>query len=103
MNKFEALRLFAEVAALDGSTFTGRQLVGWLNQSGYRTNTGRPYLAGGRGIYRLISATYDRLERQGLHQDAINIAQRFTMRSEFSPGNKQETADFVRGKVPSTR
>ena len=78
MDKYEYTALLAAVLRLDESRLTGSTLVRLLNEAGFRTNAGRPYVEGGRGIYRHLDVTYDRLEARGMHTDAVNVAERFT-------------------------
>lgn len=61
-------------------TKTGQQLVDILNTKGFRTSYNTEY-SGGRGIYRLLDAVYNRLKEEsgeGEGTDAHNVAVSFT-------------------------
>jgi hypothetical protein len=67
-----AVQLYAS-----NSTITGQELAVELNANGFLTNYGTPF-SGGRGTYRLISATCDTL-RIGLRgSEANSVVYAFT-------------------------
>ena len=60
-----------------GGTMTGQNLVDELNLNGHLTSYGTQY-AGGRGVFRLIHATYDSLVAEGRQLEADDVADAFT-------------------------
>ncbi|KLT66468.1 hypothetical protein [Pedobacter sp. BMA] len=57
---------------------SGGDLALDLNNNGHRTNSNHTYVIGGRGVYRLLHATYDSLVSESRQGDADNIANAFT-------------------------
>jgi hypothetical protein len=74
--KYDEVSRIANSHILLGTTMPAKDLASALNKLGYRANRNTPYKAG-RGIYKLISATYHRFEPLSLTQ-ARNIARAFT-------------------------
>ena len=53
---------------------SGKELAEHLNRNGFRTERGGSFKEKGRGIYRLLSTTYDWFVERGLHEEAGRVA-----------------------------
>ena len=60
-----------------GIYWTFDQLANDLNSKGFVTSYGTPYI-GGRGVAKLVSAVYKRLDAQGLNREKDLVATVFT-------------------------
>lgn len=73
MNKKEYITKLAIFLNGTGTTMNVKDLAGLLNWNGFRTD-GDKRFTGGRGSYKLISATYDWLVKKGNKADADKVA-----------------------------
>ena len=76
MDKYQFIQDLANDLAKKRQTKNGWEVAKLLNDNGYFTNNNTPF-QGGRGVYKLIHATYDRLKASGLNKDADNVAAAF--------------------------
>lgn len=76
MDKREYVSRLANFLTANGKTMNAKNLVNHLNWNDIRTQRGTKY-RGGRGIYKLIHATYDWLVANGRQGDATNVAKAF--------------------------
>ena len=77
-DKYAFISEIAEKLAQQNKTMPAAELAAMLNQKGFKTMQGEPYVVGGRGIYCVISYAYFFFER--IHEDekAAHIANAFT-------------------------
>ena len=77
-DKYAFISEIAEKLAQQNKTMPAAELAAMLNQKGFKTMQGDPYVVGGRGIYCVISYAYFFFER--IHEDekAAHIANAFT-------------------------
>ena len=75
-DKFDFVEWVALELSKRASFMSAPTLAVLLNELGYRTNWNLEF-KGTRGIYRLISGTYHRLERAGKSDRAILVAEAF--------------------------
>ncbi len=61
-----------------GRTMDGGGVCVSLTRARHRTQWGGRYVPGGRGVYRLLHAAYDRLSAAGRQADADAVALAFT-------------------------
>ena len=73
MDKYEFIRQMANFLIQHQRTMNAQDLVALLNWNKYHTDYGTKY-RGGRGIYKLIHATYDWLVDIECQPEADNVA-----------------------------
>jgi len=77
MESKEYVAVIGNFLAEHGTKMSAEELAAHLNRNDFRTGYNTPY-AGGRGVYKLIHATYDWLVAQGKQKDADAVASAFT-------------------------
>lgn len=73
MNKKEYIQQLAIFLIRTKTDINVKDLAGLLNWNGFRTDGDKKF-TGGRGSYKLISATYDWLVKNGNKADADKVA-----------------------------
>lgn len=75
--KKEFIAKLASHLVVSKTTLTGEKLIDELNRHGHLTNR-KATFSSGRGVYKLIHATYDHLVIEGRQPEADNVANGFT-------------------------
>ena len=76
--KFAAIGAVAcEIAKTLTLPMSFAELGAWLNANGYTTDRGTPFVEGGRGIGKILRATYDRARNAGQKAIADAVAKAF--------------------------
>ena len=78
MNKKDFIKDLALDLRSKGEKMNAPDLCDELNNKGFTTNTGKAFDREGRGVYKLISETYNTLKAEGDHQHAEAVAEAFT-------------------------
>lgn len=76
--KKEYIAKLANNLIASNSKMTGAELADNLNTNGHLTYSHNQYVVGGRGIYRIIEATYNSLKLNKRQPEADNVAIAFT-------------------------
>lgn len=76
MDKKEYIKRLAAFLNENGTTMAVNELAEHLNRNNFKTGYGTEY-EGGRGTYKLISATYNLLIANGQQMEAENVAKAF--------------------------